>query len=313
MKVEDANSEGIRGWGCTPPGEPPPAAVTTSTTVTTSPPGCLPPAVTRGWRRNALYGIIVFLIILVFLNIALTLWIISTLKLSARGIGPITIIREGIRLDGQAWFLDNLIASTLSSQAGQPLTLHSYRNFTILVSDENHKEASKLFLKRDSLECSGRSFHVRDARGEEVFHASREEVRVSSETLSVTGAGGLAVRGALQTPAVRAPPAADLQLESLTRRLDLRAPQSIHLESRAGSIDITSHSNIQLDSVVGAIKIDAPNIIISNLKEAKVADSPAKNMRKKVYQLCACGSGKLFLAPSDGRCSVEEDDQELCR
>lgn len=83
MKVEDANSEGIRGWGCTPPGEPPPATVTTSATVTTTPPACLPPFVTRGWRRNALYGIIVFLIILVFLNIALTLWIISTLKLSA--------------------------------------------------------------------------------------------------------------------------------------------------------------------------------------------------------------------------------------
>lgn len=74
-------SEGIRGWGCTPTGDPPPAAVASNST--NSKVGCLPTWVTRGWRRNALYAIIIFLMVLVFLNIALTLWIISSLKMTA--------------------------------------------------------------------------------------------------------------------------------------------------------------------------------------------------------------------------------------
>lgn len=68
----------IRGWGCTPTGDPPAAAVTTEEPSKSF----LPAIFTRGWRRNALYGILVCLMVLVFLNIALTLWIISALRLS---------------------------------------------------------------------------------------------------------------------------------------------------------------------------------------------------------------------------------------
>lgn len=42
-------------------------------------------------------------------------------------------------------------------------------------------------------------------------------------------------------------------MESSTRSLDLKAPQSINVESRAGGIDITSLSNITLHSEAGAV------------------------------------------------------------
>ncbi|XP_072941890.1 delta-sarcoglycan-like [Epargyreus clarus] len=310
---KEATASGIRGWGCTPTGDPPPAAVSSDERANTNS-GCLPPVLTRGWRRTTLYGILVFLLLLVCLNIALTLWIISALRLTMAGIGPIKIVKEGIQLEGQAWIVDNLIASTIMSQIARPITLHSYRNFTVLVSEPGRKDYSKMLIKRDSIECSGRAFQIHDSRGNDVFHASREEVRIFSESLAVDGAGGVVVKSALQSPVVRAPPGCDLQLESLTRRLDIRAPQSIQLESRAGGIDITSHNNIKLDSIVGAIKIDAPNIIISNLKEAPVVENQQKNPRaRKVYQLCACASGKLFLAAPDTICAVQDNDTELCR
>ncbi|KAL0883846.1 hypothetical protein ABMA27_015931 [Loxostege sticticalis] len=320
MSVEDrsaSTSTGvIRGWGCTPTGDPPPAAVCETPSRAT----CLPAGLLRGWRRTCLYAIIVLLMVLVFLNIALTLWIIGTLRLNAHGIGPIKIIKNGIQLDGHAWIVDNLAVSTISSQPAQPVTVHSYRNFTVLVSEpthgENntsrHVELAKLLIKRDSVVCSGRKFEVRDAHGDNVFSASREEVRMSADTLAVDGVGGVTVKSAIQTPSVRAPPGSDLQLESLTRRLSLKAPQSIHFDSRAGSIDMTSHGDIKFDSIVGSIKIDAPNIVISNLKEASVTNKAQKNIRTmKVYQLCACASGKLFLASPDGVCVATDD--ELCR
>ncbi|KAJ0179289.1 hypothetical protein K1T71_005001 [Dendrolimus kikuchii] len=313
MSVEGNKERVIRGWGCTPTGDPPPAAVAAEQQ-TSSNKTCLPTIFGRGWRRNTLYGILMLLMLLVFLNFILTLWIISVLKLNMKGLGLIKIIKGGVELEGDAWVLNNLVASSITSQPAQPITLHSHRNFTIHVSDQHRMEHSKLLIKRDSIEFSGRSFHIRDARGGSVFHASRDEVRVSADMLTVDGQGGLAVKSALQAPFVRAPPGSNLQLESLTRRLDLRAPQSIYLESRAGSIDVTSQSNIKLNSIVGAIKIDAPNIIISNLKEASTTDRPQKNVRnKKVYQLCACTSGKLFLAAPDAACAARDDDTELCR
>lgn len=65
----------MHGWGCTPPGEAPrPSAEHPG-------PNCLPAVVFRGWRKTALYCILILLMVLIFLNIGLTLWIISSLKL----------------------------------------------------------------------------------------------------------------------------------------------------------------------------------------------------------------------------------------
>ncbi|XP_068627848.1 delta-sarcoglycan-like [Battus philenor] len=307
----EASTGAIHGWGFTPTGDPPPTSVVSNETPKSR---CLPEAITKGWKRTTLFGILVLLMILIFLNIALTLWIVSALRLSMKGVGPIKIIKNGIQLEGQAWIVDNLVASTIMSQFAQPITLHSYRNFTILVSEPNHTELAKMFIKRDSIEYSGRKFEVYDAKGGNVFHASREEVRVFADAFAVDGEGGLTVNSAIQAPLVRAPPSSKLQLESLTRRLDLRAPQSIYLESRAGGIEITSHSDINLDSIVGAIRMDAPNIVIDYLKIANTTVKPQKyNRANKVYQLCACASGKLFLAAPDALCAIPENDTELCR
>ncbi|KAI8440165.1 hypothetical protein MSG28_001558 [Choristoneura fumiferana] len=301
----------VHGWGCTPPGENPQPAVEHPG------PACLPAVVFRGWRKTALYCILVFLMVLIFLNIGLTLWIISSLKLRMGGLGPITIIKGGIELEGQAFVTDSLVASTIRSRSGQPLTVHSYRNFTVLVSEPERKETAKLMLKRDRLECSGRTFEVRDEFGGSVFRASRNEVHVFADALAANGEGGVTVQTAVQTPQVRAPPGPICsKLESLTRHLDLRAPQSIYLESRAGGIDVTSHSNIKLDSVVGALKIDTPSIFIQSLKEAVRINETRrnKNLRtQRVYQLCSCSSGKLFLAAAEGTCTSNDADTEFCR
>lgn len=63
-----------------------------------------------------------------------------------KGIGPLTIVNNGIRLEGQAWIVDKLIASTISSQPTQPVTLNSYRNFTVLVWDPEVLEQASLVI-----------------------------------------------------------------------------------------------------------------------------------------------------------------------
>lgn len=51
---------------------------------------------------------------------------------------------------------------------------------------------------------------MNDARGQNVFQASRDEVKVFSDTFAVDGVGGLAVKSAVQTPILKAPYGSDL-------------------------------------------------------------------------------------------------------
>lgn len=67
------------------------------------------------------------------------------------GLGPITIIKGGIELEGQAFVTDSLVASSIRSRAGQPVTVHSYRNFSVLVSEPERKETAKLMLSKIAL------------------------------------------------------------------------------------------------------------------------------------------------------------------
>lgn len=69
----------IHGWGFTPTGDPPPTSAVSNDRPKAK---CLPEFITKGWKRTTLYAILVLLMILIFLNIALTLWIVSALRLS---------------------------------------------------------------------------------------------------------------------------------------------------------------------------------------------------------------------------------------
>lgn len=61
--------------------------------------------------------------------------------------------------------------------------------------------------------------------------------------------------------------------------------------------------------------MDASNLIINNLKEVKTTPDKTQNNVKsmKVYQLCVCASGKLFLAAPEAPCAASDADIELCR
>ncbi|GBP51029.1 Delta-sarcoglycan [Eumeta japonica] len=302
MTGEDPST--VRGWGCTPTEENP---------VPSTNGRCVPAR--AGWRRTLLYGILATLMLLIFLNIALTLWIIASLRLTMNGIGPLSVVVGGLQLQGQALIAGRLVTSSLAAPPRQPLVFHSYRNFSIAVNQPEHRQQSKLVMKRDSLECGGRVFDVSDERGASTFRASREQVHVAADALSVGGPAGLSVRAALQTALVRSPSGSNLTLESQTRGLELRAPQSINMESRAGGIDITSHSDINLRSVVGAIKIDAADIYLINLPRGLPTFRAPKDKGRKptrVYQMCACATGKLFLVNPDSACVVHEDDRDVC-
>lgn len=113
------------------------------------------------------------------------------------------------------------------------------------------------------------------------------------------------------------------RLESVTRSLKIEAPQRVVLESFGGEISATCLSDMQLQSIEGAIRFESKSIFLKGLKIAvpvqghssreqqySSRSSSHQNQREStIYQLCACASGKLFLASPEGVCQA---DKTIC-
>ncbi|KAG8232882.1 hypothetical protein J437_LFUL004752 [Ladona fulva] len=202
--------------------------------------------------------------------------------------------------------LDSLVASSIRSRRGQPITIESSRNFSVNTRNDDGRIINRLFLGEDRFEVQARSFRVLDPRGSPIFTADHKEVVVGAEVLKVTGEySGF-----------------DLRLESPTRSLEVKGPLGVAIESRAGDISATCLTDLKLQSVAGAVRLDSSNVLLPSLKTVNVspisygpsvaaADGVARRTSiPEVFQLCICGNGKLFLAPPEGICIADND---VCR
>lgn len=124
------------------------------------------------------------------------------------------------------------------------------------------------------------------------------------------------------------------RLESTTRSLELHAAQEIFIHSKAGKIEANSLSDIKLRSNTGSVSIlafqtnfaihanfqqirfSADNIIFSNVKATQPPNYNDKRRidhlaMHKIFQVCVCDNGRIFLAPSDSVCTIS--DVSVCR
>lgn len=60
--------------------------------------------------------------------------------------GQLKIIPGGLRLDGKAFVMDSLIASSIRSRTGQPIVIESSRNLTLSTRNLNGQLQNMLFL-----------------------------------------------------------------------------------------------------------------------------------------------------------------------
>ncbi|XP_046394688.1 delta-sarcoglycan-like isoform X2 [Ischnura elegans] len=272
-----------------------------------------------GWRKRCLYLLVLSLMVMVIVNLALTLWLLKVMEFSSEGMGNLRIVAGGIQLNGQAMILDTLVASSIKSRRGQPITIESSRNFSVNARNDEGRIVNRLFLGDDRMEVLAKQFRVSDPRGTVLFSADQKEVMVGAEVLRVTGTGGAIFDGTVQTPVVRADSGNDLRLESPTRSLEVRAPLGVAIESRAGDISASCLTDLKLQSVAGTIRLDSASVMLPMLKlvnpvrrKPLSSDSDLTGHRRgfEVFQLCVCGNGKLFIAPPRGDCVA---DGEVCR
>uniref|UniRef100_A0A1I8AW42 Sarcoglycan zeta n=1 Tax=Steinernema glaseri TaxID=37863 RepID=A0A1I8AW42_9BILA len=68
-----------------------------------------------GWRKRCLYVFIVALTVIIVINLALTIWVMSVLDISLNGMGALKITDDGIQVKGKAQFEEPVQFSQLST------------------------------------------------------------------------------------------------------------------------------------------------------------------------------------------------------
>uniref|UniRef100_A0A1A9UZQ8 Delta-sarcoglycan n=1 Tax=Glossina austeni TaxID=7395 RepID=A0A1A9UZQ8_GLOAU len=267
-----------------------------------------------GWRKKCLYILLLLLMLLIITNLVLTLWILKVMEFSTEGMGQLKIVPGGIQLNGQSLIMDMLRASTIRSRHGQPISIESSRNFSINTRDMNGMLENHLFLGHDKLECLTKGFRINDTAGRNLFSVNRNEVTIGAHALRIDGEGGAIFRESIQTPHLRAEPGRELRLESPTRELEITAAKDINLQSRAGGIELTALEDVKLSTIDGSLHFESSKIFMPNLRTAQLPlAGTAQNHEHlhRVFQLCACSNGKLFLAAPHSICAG--DDSSVCR
>uniref|UniRef100_W5N3P2 Sarcoglycan, delta (dystrophin-associated glycoprotein) n=1 Tax=Lepisosteus oculatus TaxID=7918 RepID=W5N3P2_LEPOC len=246
-----------------------------------------------GWRKRCLYFFVLLLMILILVNLALTIWILKVMNFTIDGMGHLRITDKGLKLEGDSEFLQPLYAKEIQSRPGSPLFLQSSKNVSINILNGKNQVVTQLLTGSSGVEARSKMLEVKSNAGKLLFSADDQEIVIGAERLRVLGAEGAVFSNSVETPQVRADPFKELRLESPTRSLYMEAPKGVHILAEAGNIQATCRSEMRLESKDGEITLDAGKIRLPKLPQGTYS---AAGTRQKVYELCVCPNGKLFLS-----------------
>jgi len=269
-----------------------------------------------GLRTGCLYLCLALLGALILLTTLTIHWVIATTNLGLTGLGSLSLVEGGMKVSGDTFIMDGLYASRISSGAGLPLKFLSDGNFSISINGETSFLSSDFQLGPDGLKISAAGFSVTSPSHRRLLSVSRHSTVIGSHRLIATGKGGIVLKEALATRAVRSPAGHHLSLESSTASLSLLGPGGVSVDSIAGGIEISAYHDIKLRARGhnSEFKIDAGTIRLPRLTEWKAskhkATPAATQSNQTIYQLCLCRSGRLFVSPAMAHCVA---DSHVCR
>lgn len=257
-----------------------------------------------GWRKRCLYAFILFLMVLTILNLALIIWILRVLNFSVHGMGKLRITENGIRLEGEAEFLDSLYTNRIQSVQDKPLHVDSSRDILLRARDEEKNITSTLHIGSNRVVAQCNEFEVIDHEGQTRFKVWDRGVAMEMEEVYYTGSSKVIFNGSVETPNIRGPRAEPLKIEALTTSINMYARDEIRIDAPAGDMTISSLKEIQMRSK-DSIILDSSKLFIKNLK---VSTGTGQQSRPG-YQLCMCSTGLLFIADADKEC---QGTREIC-
>lgn len=254
-----------------------------------------------GWRKRCIYFLILLVLIMAIINIALTIWIIKVQDFSFSGMGRLHITRDGVRMDGTADFLAALKAKTIKSRSDAPIEVTSGSNLSLSSVDSSNQVRGQISMNSRQLILKNKQLHIQNMNGDTLFYADDEKIKMNIDNMDITVPGGLNLQSSIQTNVVKSDDFNDLRLESLTRKLNMKAAKGMKIQSHGSDIQLQSLQDTKLVSKKGKIVLDAKVVQLKNIKESEAPfiDDKNSNIYSKIKEVCMCEDGTLFLAPAD--------------
>ncbi|GAB1601764.1 zeta-sarcoglycan-like [Argonauta hians] len=261
-----------------------------------------------GWRKRCLYAFILFLMVLVIMNLALTVWILRVLDFSIGGMGKLRILDNSIRVNGKTEFTKTLYTSKIDSLPNQPLFVESSANVTIEARDKTGAVTNQLIIGENNIESRTDRFEVRDKKGRQSFVITKDRIQLFHSKLIQKG--HTVIDGSIETPTVHSPNNEPLLIEAPEGHVKLVGHEGINVLSDSGKVQFKTLEDISFHSGKSSITFDAKGIYMKNLKinrDSGGSSGRSSNQNAKVYQLCMCNTGRLFLARPTEECQATND------
>lgn len=218
-------------------------------------------------------------------------------------------------LDFQVRFEQGLTVNRLVSSSEETLSLTSTQaGIDIAAADGDG--AARVKLESGHAQIEAATVEFADALGASVLSLSKEEVRIDAAKVVVNSAGGLAVKGSVQTNVVQNEFSQGLGLtvESVGQDLHLEATDNVMVSSERGSVEIVAKTRLTVDCET--VELNAA-VVFSGLDRT---DEDTTSAKPTGVQLCICGTetarpGLLYKADAGATCSdsVSRKDQGPCR
>ncbi|XP_077555727.1 delta-sarcoglycan-like isoform X1 [Haemaphysalis longicornis] len=258
-----------------------------------------------GWRKKMLYMLVAVTIVLTSLNASLLMWTIKVLDLSTDGPGVMSLTTGGMKVSGHGQFLDILTTKRIqNNMQAKGLLIESAGDVKLTSLNPQGRYHNSLSLGSGILESRGSHFLVRNPKDSVLFRSDPSEVVVATDNLRISTKAGFQLDGSLHAEVVRGSPSRDLKVESPTKRISVHGEEQVSMVARAGDTLVRSLQDIHLHTRKGQIVIDSGRL---ELKDLEVADLTVRSTEVRVYQLCSCDDGMLFLTPSERHCRASTD------
>merc|ERR1711953_1113083 len=264
-------------------------------------------------KKLCLLAILVFLCLIITCNLLLTVWIITSIRLNFNGLGSLSTVTNGTKIDGTTFVMDNLHAKQISSSPSSAgLELLAEKSVTMTSAGNNATNEAKLIVK-DNMEIIAGTFTITDTLGEEILSVDESNVRIGRNKLTSYSA---ILESALQTRQVSSRAGKSLHIQSPTSFLTLEGNQGVDINATSGDLTVDSLNDVKIQSRKGKIILSTASLFVPDIPiiEVEPDNKPSSRSRgagysrhqsqsrpggfyNTVYQVCVCGNGKLFLAP----------------
>merc|ERR1711953_511767 len=253
-------------------------------------------------KKICLLAILVFLCLIITCNLLLTVWIITSIRLNFNGLGSLSTVTNGTKIDGTAYVMDNLYAKQISSSPSSPgLELVAEKSVTVSSAGSNSTEA-RLVVK-NNMEIIADTFTVTDTLGKEILAVDESNVRIGRNKLTSYSA---ILESALQTRQVSSKAGKSLHIQSPTSFLTLEGNQGIDINATSGDLTVNSLNDVKIQSRKGKIILSTANLFVPDIPVVEVepdnkpgskgagfnrhqSQSRPRGFYNTVYQVCVCG------------------------